>query len=294
MLIAGDTDGTKTEMAIFSNEGGPRSPLAQVKVHSADYPSLEAMVREFLTKVDKPVDRACFAVPGPVIGGRVKTTNLPWMIEDRCLAEEQKLNLKSVQLINDLEAVARAGPTLRPGDVITMNHGEAVPRGVIAVTAPGTGLGESFLTGDGSRHLAHSPEGGHADFAPTDHRRFGLLEHLFKKFDHGSFEHVGSGIGIPLIYGYPRDVEQIRERPGVAQLIAAAGDLSFVIINHALGASAVSQSCAETMGWFVSILASEAGNLAIKVLAVGGVYLAGGVVVHTLAALQMPGFIRSL
>ena len=293
MLIAGDIGGTKTELAIFSNEGGPHSPLVQVKVHSADYPSLEVIVKEFLAKVDKPVDRAFFAVPGPVIGGRVKTTNLPWTIEGKSLAQELDLNLKSVHLINDLEAIARAVPILRPSDVITINTGEAVPRGAIAVIAPGTGLGESFLAWDGSRYLAHGSEGGHADFAPTDERQIGLLEYLFKKFDHVSFEHVCSGIGIPLIYGYLRDVEGIPERPEVAELMAAPGDPSFVIINHAFGSADVSKLCAETINMFVSILASEAGNLAVKVLATGGMYVAGGVVVHTLDALKRPGFMQS-
>src|SRR5260370_23558850 len=142
MLIAGDSGGTKTELAICSNEGGPHAALAQVKVHSADYPSLEAIVKEFLAKVTNPVDRACFAVPGPVIGGRVKTTNLPWMIEDRSLARELNLNLKSVYLINHLEAVARAVPILKPTDVITLNHGESVPRGALAAISPGTALSE--------------------------------------------------------------------------------------------------------------------------------------------------------
>jgi glucokinase len=292
MLIAGDTGGTKTELAIFSNEGGPHSPLAQVKVHSADYPSLEAIVKEFLSKVDKPVDRACFAVPGPVIGGHVKTTNLPWMIEDKSLAQGLNLNLKSVHLINDLEAIARAVPILRPSDLITINSGEAVPKGAMAVIAPGTGLGESFLTWDGSRYLAHSSEGGHADFAPTDERQIGLLEYLLKKLEHVSFEHVCSGIGIPLIYEYLRDVEQIPERAEVAELMAAASDPSFVIISNAFGPSA-SKICAETIDLFVSIFGSEAGNLAMKVLATGGVYVAGGVVVHTLEALQRTGFMQS-
>ncbi len=293
MLIAGDIGGTKTELAIFSNEGGPHSSVAQVKVHSADYPSLEAIVKEFLAKVDKPVDRACFAVAGPVIGGRVKTTNLPWMIEDTSLARELNLNLKSVFLINDLEAIARAVPILRPSDVITINSGEGVPRGAIAVIAPGTGLGESFLTWDGSRYLAHSSEGGHADFAPTDERQIRLLEYLFKRFDHVSFEHVCSGIGIPLLYEYLRDVERIPESTEVAQLIAAAPDPSFVIINHGLGSQELRTLSTETIDLFVSILASEAANLALKVLATGGVYVAGGVVVHTLDALRKPGFMQS-
>jgi glucokinase len=293
MLIAGDIGGTKTELAIFSNEGGPHSSLAQVKVHSADYSSLEAIVKEFLAKVDKPVDRACFAVAGPVIGGRVKTTNLPWMIEDLSLARELNLNLKSVFLINDLEAIARAIPILRPSDVITINSGEVVPRGAIAVIAPGTGLGESFLTWDGSRYLAHSSEGGHADFAPTDARQIGLLEYLFKRFVHVSFEHVCSGIGIPLLYEYLRDVEGIPESPEVARLIASASDPSFLIISHAFEPSDLSKLCTETIDLFVSILASEAANLALKVLATGGVYVAGGVAVHTLDALRKPGFMQS-
>src|ERR1700720_3331962 len=281
MLIAGDIGGTKTELAIFSNESGPHSSLAQVKVHSADYPSLEAIVKEFLAKVDKPVDRACFAVAGPVIGGRVKTTNLPWMIEDRSLARELNLNLKSVFLINDLEAIARVVPILRPSDVITINGGEAVPRGAIAVIAPGTGLGESFLTWDGSRYLAHSSEGGHSDFAPADERQIRLLEYMLKLFDHVSFEHVCSGIGIPNIYRYLRDVEHLTEVPEVAKLVDAAGDPSVVIINQAIDPTNASKLCAATIDLFVSILAAEAGNLAVKFLATGGVYLAGGVAVHT-------------
>jgi len=239
------------------------------------------------------VDRACFAVAGPVIGGRVKTTNLPWMIEDISLARELNLNLKSVFLINDLEAIARAVPILRPSDVVTINSGEGVPRGAIAVIAPGTGLGESFLTWDGSHYLAHSSEGGHADFAPTDERQIRLLQYLFKRFDHVSFEHVCSGIGIPLLYEYLRDVEGIPESTEVAQLIAAASDPSVVIINHGLGSQDLRTLSTETIDLFVSILASEAANLALKVLATGGVYVAGGVVVHTLDALRKPGFMQS-
>jgi glucokinase len=293
MLIAGDIGGTKTDLAIFSSEAGPHVPLAESKVHSADYPSLQAIVKEFLAKVDKPVDRACFAVAGPVIGGRVKTTNLPWMIEDTALAQALNLNPKAVSLINDLEAVARAVPILRPNDVVTINAGEPVPQGAIAVIAPGTGLGESFLTWDGSGYLAHSSEGGHADFAPTDERQIRLLEYMRKKFDHVSFEHVCSGIGIPHIYGYLRDVERIPETPRVESLLSSQGDPSFVIIEHAFDLGSPSKLCDQTMEMFISILASEAANLAVKVLATGGVYIAGGVAVHALGALQKPAFVQS-
>ena len=292
MLLAGDIGGTKTELAIFSSEAGPHVPLAQTKVHSSDYPSFGSIAKEFLAKVDKPVDHACFAVAGPVIGGRVRTTNLPWVIEDASLAQELNLNLKSVHLINDLEAIARAVPILRPSDVSTINPGEPVPQGAIAVIAPGTGLGESFLTWEGTRYLAHSSEGGHSDFAPTDQRQIGLLEYMLQSFDHVSFEHVCSGIGIPNIYEYLRDVEQIEERPEVAKLIAAANDPSMPIINNGVSGNP-SELCAATIETFVTILASEAANLAVKVLATGGLYIAGGVAVRTLTQSPMRTFLRS-
>jgi glucokinase len=292
MLIAGDIGGTKTDLAIFSSEAGPHSPIARTKVRSADYSSLQDIVREFLSEAKKPIDRACFAVAGPVIEGRVKTTNLPWVIEDNSLAQELNLNVKSVHLINDLEAIARAVPILRPGDVSTINSGEPVSKGTIAVIAPGTGLGESFLTWDGSRYLAHSSEGGHADFAPTDKRQMRLLEYMLTLFEHVSFERVCSGIGIPNIYRFLRDVEQIPENPAVARLIDAAGDPTFVIVNQGIDPSSPSKLCAETIDLFVSILASEAGNLAVKFLATGGLYLAGGVAVNTLRVIQGPAFMQ--
>jgi glucokinase len=290
MLIAGDIGGTKTDLAIFSNESGPHAPLAEAKFHSADYPSLQAIVKEFLAVTKTPVDRACFAVAGPVIGGRVKATNLPWVIEETSLARELNINLQSVRLINDLEAIAHAVPILRPSDIHTINAGVPVPKGAIAVIAPGTGLGESFLTWDGSRYVAHSSEGGHSDFAPTDTTQIRLLEYMLKKFDHVSFEHVCSGIGIPNIYGYLRDVEGIVEEPEVAAQMTSADDPSFVIINQAVAAGNRSKLCAATIDLFVSILASEAGNLALKVLSTGGVYVAGGVAVHTLRLIENPTF----
>jgi glucokinase len=292
MLLAGDIGGTKTDLALFSIEAGPHSPLFEAQLHSADYPSLQAIVREFLGKVKKPVDRACFAVAGPVIDGRVKTTNLPWVIEETSLAQELNLNLKAVRLINDLEAIARAVPILRPSDVHTINAGEAVPQGAIAVIAPGTGLGESFLTWDGSGYLAHSSEGGHSDFAPADERQLRLLEYMQKLLDHVSFEHVCSGIGIPYLYRYLREVERLPEIPDVAKVVDAARDASVVIINQALDPANPSKLCAATIDLFVSILASEAGNLAVKVLATGGVYLAGGVAVHTLRLIEEPTFMQ--
>src|SRR5271166_64124 len=246
MLIAGDIGGTKTDLAIFSGEAGPHAPLAEERVHSADYPSLQAIAQQFIAKAKKPVDRACFAVAGPVINGRVKTTNLPWVIDESSLAEGLNLNVKSVHLINDLEAIARSIPILRPSDVYTVNTGEPVPKGAIAVIAPGTGLGESFLTWEGTRYVAHSSEGGHSDFAPTGDRQIRLLEYMLKKSDHVSFEHVCSGIGIPNIYEYLRDLERIPEDPEIAKQVSSAEDPSVVIINNAFN-SPPSTLCSETI-----------------------------------------------
>jgi glucokinase len=291
MLLAGDIGGTKTDLAIFSHAAGPHSPLAEGEVHSVDYPSLQAVVTEFLKKVKIPVERACFDVAGPVIDGRVKITNLPWAMDEASLAKD--LNLKSVRLMNDLEAVARAIPLLRPTDVNTLNVGQPVPNGTIGVVAPGTGLGESFLTWDGSKYVSHSSEGGHADFAPTDERQIGLLRYMLERFDHVAIERVCSGIGIPNIYEYLRDIEHIPENPQIAQLIATSKDRTAAIVDSAVNPQNSSKLCASTVDTFISILASEAANLALKVLATGGIYLAGGVPLHMLTLLKGPLFMES-
>lgn len=291
MLIAGDIGGTKTDLGIYSTESGPHAPLAQAQFHSADFPNLQAMVLEFVAQVKAPIEHASFDVAGPVIDGYANITNLPWVMDESSLAKE--LNLKSVHLMNDLEAVARAVPVLRATDLVTLNEGQPVPKGTIAVIAPGTGLGESFLTWDGSQYLAHSSEGGHSDFAPTDERQIRLLRYLLQQFDHVAVERVCSGIGVPNIYRYLRDTEHIPERPEIAQWIASVKDHTKAIVEAARGASRPSELCQETIKMLVSILASEAGNLALKVLATGGIYLAGGVALHLLEALKHPGFMQA-
>jgi len=291
MLIAGDIGGTKTDLAIYSIESGPHAPLAQTERHSADYPSLQAMVAEFLGQVKMSVDVASFDVAGPVINGRVKTTNLPWVMDEGTLVKD--LNLKAAHLMNDLEAVARAVPALRATDVVTVNKGEPVTNGSIAIIAPGTGLGESFLTWDGTQYVAHGSEGGHSDFAPTDERQIRLLTYLLPRFGHVGVERVCSGIGVPNIYEFLRDEEKIPERPEVAQVIASAKDHTKAIVNAAVDTQHPSELCRATVEMLVSILASEAGNLALKVLATGGVYIAGGVALHLVNALQEPRFMPS-
>jgi glucokinase len=154
-------------------------------------------------------------------------------------------------------------------------------------------LGESFLTWDGSHYLAHSSEGGHSDFAPTDERQIHLLEYLLQQFDHVAVERVCSGIGVPNIYEYLRHTEHLPERPEVTQLIASAQDHTKAIVEAASDPNNPSELCRATIEMLVSILASEGGNLALKVLATGGVYLAGGVALHVLGTLKEPQFMQA-
>jgi glucokinase len=291
MLIAGDVGGTKTDLAIYSEESGPHTPLAQAQFHSTDYSSLQAMVKEFLLQTKMTVHVASFDVAGPVINGHVKTTNLPWVMDESSLANE--LCLKSAHLMNDLEAVARSVPVLRPVDLVTINKGEPVSQGTIAVIAPGTGLGESFLTCDGAQYQAHGSEGGHSDFGPTDERQINLLRYLLPRFGHVAVERVCSGIGVPNIYEYLRDEEKIPEPPEITQRIASAKDRTKAIIDAGVDSKSSSELCRTTVDVLVSILASEAGNLALKVLATGGVYIAGGVALHLLDVLRRPQFVKT-
>jgi glucokinase len=291
MLLAGDIGGTKTNLAIFSSEAGPRAPLVEATFPSADYASLEALVREFLSLVDLKVERASFGVAGPVVGGQATVTNLPWVIQETQL--EEALNLSPVRLLNDLEAIANGVPALEPTDLHTLNEGQPAPGGAIAVIAPGTGLGEAFLTWDRSRYRAHASEGGHASFAPMDSLEVELLCYLQRRFDHVSCERVCSGIGLPNIYAFLRDTGYAEEPDWLAEELAAADDLTPLIVKGALDDESPCELCIATLNTFVSTLGAEAGNLALKALATGGVYLGGGIPPRILPALEQERFMEA-
>ncbi len=291
LLLAGDIGGTKTALALISAKAGPSAPVAQATFPSGDYPSLEAVVHAFLNQNRAMVTRAIFGVPGPVVGGRAQATNLPWVVDERHL--KKTLHLSSILLINDLAATATAVPYLRPGDVRTLNAGLREAGGAIAVIAPGTGLGEAFLTWDGARYRAHPSEGGHADFAPGDDRQAGLLAYLRAKGGHVSYERVCSGRGLPHIYAYLRQSGAGEEPPWLTARLAEARDPAPVIIEAALSADPACPLAAATLEIFVSILGAEAGNLALKVLATGGVYVGGGIPPRILPALGDGRFMQA-
>lgn len=290
MLLAGDIGGTKTALGVFSPDAGPRAPLAEASFPSPHYESLETLVREFLDQVDLPVDRASFGVAGPVVAGRARVTNLPWVIDEVRLREA--LHLSTVRLLNDLDAVAHAVPQLTTADLVSLQAGEPASGGAIAVIAPGTGLGEAFLTWDGSRYRAHPSEGGHADFAPTGERELGLLRYLQTRFAHVSYERVCSGLGLPNIYAYLKTTGDAEEPAWLAAQLAAAEDPTPVIVDAALG-DPPCDLCVAALAMFVSILGAEAGNLALKVLATGGVYVGGGIPPRILPALTGGRFLEA-
>lgn len=288
-LLAGDIGGTKTKLGVFTPAGGPRSPLAEATFASADYPTLESLLHEFLHHTGMSVGRACFAVAGPVVGGRAAITNLPWTIEDAQLSEQ--LGVSSAALLNDLVAMAYAVPSIERSDLHTLNRGERMAHGTIAVVAPGTGLGEAYLTHDGRHYRAQASEGGHADFAPNDDLEAGLLAYLRDKYGHVSYERVCSGIGLSNIYAYLKDSGYAPEPPSLARKLADAPDPTPMIVKTALSGEENCELCELTLETFVAILAAEAGNMALKVMATGGVYLGGGIPPRILSVLNGSRFL---
>jgi glucokinase len=291
MLLAGDIGGTKTDLAIISPQLGARHPLINKVYPSADFNSLEEMVRDFLAEVNIAVEHACFDVAGPVVNGRAKLTNLAWVVEEASLKEAFKF--KAVRVLNDLEAIANAVPHLLPEDLYTLNEGKAVENGSIAVVAPGTGLGEAFLVWNGTHYNAYPSEGGHVNFAPTNETELELLRYLWKQFGHLSYERVCSGIGIPNIYEFFRDSGYAPEPPEFSLLYHQSVDKTRLICQTALDPTQDMPLCRATVDTFVSILASEAGNMALKVLATGGVYIGGGIPVHILQAFDKEKFMQT-
>ena len=265
--------------------------LAEATFASADFVSLEAMATEFLAGTDLTPTRSSFGVAGPVVDGQAEITNLPWVMEETQLAEE--LNLSSVRLLDDSNAIAHAVLVLEDDDLHTLNAGDPDPGGPIAVLAPGTGLGEAFLTWDGSRYRAHASEGGHTDFASTTPLEIGLLRYLLDRFEHVSYERVCSGRGLPYIYAYLKDNGHAEEPPWLAEQLAAADDPTPIIVDAVLDESRPCELCADTLDAFVSILGAEAGNLALKVVATGGVYLGGGIPPRILPALENGRFMEA-
>ena len=284
MLIAGDIGGTKTLLALYDPAQGPRRPVAQDEFPSARYEGLESMVEEFLGRHRARAHAACFDVAGPVIDGRAQLTNLPWILEEKALCS--RLGLERATLLNDLQAIAHAVPHLQADELHTIKPGRAQPQGAKAVIAPGTGLGEAFLVWDGSEYMACPSEGGHADFAPGDELQAELLRFMRGRFARVGYERLCSGMGLPNIYDFLRESGRATPSPELAAKLEKAPDRTPLIVEAALREPNGDALCALTLRSFVSILGAEAGNLALKVLATGGVYVGGGIAPRILPRLE--------
>jgi len=288
MILAGDVGGTKTELAVFETTPGGLRALHQQRYASQDYPSLDTIIRSFLQAGPAAsISAACFGVPGPVIDGRCTTTNLPWTLDERVLASG--IPALRAKLLNDLEAMAWGVMDLPPREMLILQEG--VPRpGNMALVAAGTGLGEALMVWDGTRHVVVSSEGGHVDFAPRNETETGLLVFLRRQFDRVSDERVLSGPGLFNIYQYLRTTGTVAEPPWLTQRIAGRDPSAAV---SEAGLAKQDRVCVEALDLFASIYGAVAGNLALTVLAVGGVYVGGGIAPKLRGKLTDGAFVRA-
>lgn len=288
MILAGDIGGTNTRLAFF--EGTPQRPVPVVtKVFpSRNHSGLEEILRIFLAEHQRPVGAAAFGIAGPVKDGRCQTPNLPWIVDSTSVA--RCLGLPAAGLLNDLEANAHGIAVLGPNDFITLYEGAPGASGNRALISAGTGLGEAGLVAEGNEYRPYASEGGHADFAPRTEEEVALLRYLWQFFDHVSYERVLSGPGLNNIYQFLRDTGRADEPASLAEELARR-DPPRVIAEHGLQGD--SPICALAMEMFVSIYGAEAGNLALRAMATGGVYLGGGVAPKILPKLQDPAFLKA-
>jgi glucokinase len=294
MILAGDVGGTKVHLSLYNFAAGKLVSLREEKFPAKDFANLEDVVKKFLAEGHEnasEIAAACFGCPGPVRDGRLKLTNLPWTLDARDLAKS--LGIEHIFLINDLEANGYGIPELAPDKVFTLHPGDPGAIGHRGLVSAGTGLGEALLIWDGSRkqHLPIPSEGGHCDFAPRTDRQIALLNYLRRKLDgRVSFERVVSGLGIKNIYEFLRDEMHIAVPDWLRDRLAAEDPNAVIGECGENGSSAI---CFETLQIFTASFGAEAGNVALKVLAMGGIYLGGGIAPKILNTLQSGAFLQA-
>ena len=287
-ILAGDIGGTNTRLALFELEGGLLKPVAVEIFPSREFKSLDLIVRRFIEKHKTIIEYACFGVAGPVKSRLSETSNLAWVVD--ALQLKTELGIKTVELINDLEASAYGIALLEPKDSVVLNDGAPNPGGNAALISAGTGLGEAGLHWEGDHYQPFPSEGGHADFAPRNELEVELFLYLLKQYSHVSFEHVLSGPGLHNIYKFLRDTGRGEEPAWLAEQMRHE-DPSAVISHLALNGSC--ELCVHTLDLFVSIYGSETGNLALKLMATGGVYVGGGIAPKIIQKLRDSTFMKA-
>ncbi|NLX18434.1 MAG: glucokinase [Desulfobulbus sp.] len=292
VLLAGDIGATKTTLALFApSAGAPGSPLRQQTCRNAGISDFTALLEKFLgNDAPQPVS-ACFGVAGPVIGNTVRMTNLNWVIDGQDL--QTRFGWQRVVLINDLVATAMGISQLTPADVEVINRGERRDGSAVAVLAPGSGLGEAFLVFPGGRTFVCASEGGHASFAPRNEEQIELLNFLLQRHPHVSVERVCSGMAVPGLFAFLAGRMEVPS--WLEKELAEADDKTPVIVQAALAAHRGEAACdvaVQTLRLLIDILADEAANLALKTLALGGVYIGGGFAARILPFVEQERFMR--
>lgn len=284
--LAGDIGGTKTRLALFSMEAGDYELIESETFPSQEFSSLEDIILTYLADKPYKLSGASLGIAGPIFEGRARVTNLSWIVEESTLGAA--LGGIPVRLLNDLHAISSAIPQLKAEDLETLIPGDPAPEGAKGVIAPGTGLGEGFLLWTEGRYQPYPSEGGHSSFGPETPLQLELLNYMDPIFGHVSYERVCSGMGIANLYTFLRDGKGFDEPAWLAEQLAEVEDPTPIITRAALENK--TEICTQTMELFVSILGSEAGNLALKVLATGGIYLGGGIPRRILPLLRGDNF----
>jgi glucokinase len=282
-VLAGDIGGTKTRLAVIEIDPDRARILAEHHFASRDAPGLIPFVRQFTAEARLPLERAGFGIAGPVIDGECRTPNLPWIVNARAL--ERELGL-AVLVLNDFAALGHGLARLGPGDLEVLQPGQPDPRGVIALIGAGTGLGQGFVIKDGAHTDVRASEGGHANFAPRDDTEWALERFLAARYGHVSCERVLSGRGLVDIY---RFLAERAQADPLAAALQGPEDPAAVISRHALERS--DTLCVRALDIFTSAYGAQAGNLALTVLATGGVYIAGGIAPQILTTLKAGPFL---
>jgi glucokinase len=280
MILAGDIGGTHTRIAIFDPAISPLRPMRQDDYPSQNYPGLAEIALDFLAKGTETVFRCCFGVAGPVVDGKSHPTNIPWALDSAEMAARLGAPVK---LINDLEANAYGIAALEPSDFAVLQEGKHHPEGNAAVISAGTGLGEAGLFWDGKIQRPFASEGGHATFSPRNVLEIELMKYLIDRYGHVSWERVLSGPGLLNIYEFFRDTGRGEEPQWLTERLHE-GDRSAIIATAAIHGE--SELCRLALSMFVGLYGSEAGNLALKLMALGGVYLGGGISPKILGVLK--------
>jgi glucokinase len=288
MILAGDVGGTSTRLAFFTVEGGRLNLVLEKDYPSRRHKSLDEIVGKFVSHHRLAIEYACFGIAGPVQYGRVETPNLAWVVDQETITRE--LRIESAWLINDLLANAYGILTLEEKDFTILNAGSPNATGNAAVISAGTGLGEAGAYWDGKHYHPFACEGGHADFSPRNELEIELLRYLLKRFGHASWERVVSGPGLYTIFDFLRDTGR-GEAPAWLTDEMAEKDPSAVIAQAALEGR--SELCVQALDLYISCFGAEAGNLALKFLATGGVYIGGGIAPKIITKLKGTDFIEA-